>query len=290
MAGTMRFGICTDQNLPWPTLVERWRYFEGLNFDSIWVCDHLNQPSRPTNPYFEAWTTLAGLAASTERVRIGVLVTCNTFRHPAVLAQQAITVDHISKGRLDLGLGAGWYAPEHEQFGIPLPPPGDRVARFREAVEIVDSLLRNEVTSYDGRYYQLKEAALRPRTLQKPRPPLMLAAHRPRMLRICAEYADTWNSTGTPEEMRERNWILDAHCAAIGRDPGEISRSFYGWATKIGHDPWSSLEAFRGLVERYRGAGVNELIIDQPDPAQFPVLEQIATRLIPELRTGSAAS
>jgi alkanesulfonate monooxygenase SsuD/methylene tetrahydromethanopterin reductase-like flavin-dependent oxidoreductase (luciferase family) len=228
MAGTMRFGICTDQNLPWPTLVERWRYFEGLNFDSIWVCDHLNQPSRPTNPYFEAWTTLAGLAASTERVRIGVLVTCNTFRHPAVLAQQAITVDHISKGRLDLGLGAGWYAPEHEQFGIPLPPPGDRVARFREAVEIVDSLLRNEVTSYDGRYYQLKEAALRPRTLQKPRPPLMLAAHRPRMLRICAEYADTWNSTGTPEEMRERNWILDAHCAAIGRDPGEISRSFYG--------------------------------------------------------------
>jgi F420-dependent oxidoreductase-like protein len=227
MSQEPRFGICTDQNLPWATLVERWRYFEELGFDSVWVCDHLNQPSCPTNPYYEGWTTLAGLAATTRRIRIGVLVTCNTFRHPAVLAQQVITVDHISNGRLEVGLGAGWYVPEHEEFGIPFPPPGERVMRFREAVEIIDRLLRDEVTTYRGQYYQLKNARLRPQPIQTPRPPLVLAAHKPRMLRVCAEYADTWNSTGTPDEMRERNKILDAHCAAIGREPRTLSRSFW---------------------------------------------------------------
>jgi alkanesulfonate monooxygenase SsuD/methylene tetrahydromethanopterin reductase-like flavin-dependent oxidoreductase (luciferase family) len=104
------------------------------------------------------------------------------------------------------------------------------------------------------------------------------------MLRICAEYADTWNSTGTPDEMRERNRLLDAHCAAIGRDPNELSRSFYGWAAKIG-DPWSSVEAFEQLVDRYREAGVNEFIVDQPAPCQFPVLERVAAALIPKHRT-----
>jgi alkanesulfonate monooxygenase SsuD/methylene tetrahydromethanopterin reductase-like flavin-dependent oxidoreductase (luciferase family) len=204
-----------------------------------------------------------------------------------VLAQQAITVDHISQGRLDVGLGAGWYVPEHEQFGIPFPAPGERVARFREAVELVDHLLRNETTTYRGQYYQLKDARLRPPPIQRPRPPLMLAAHKPRMLRICAEHADTWNSTGTPDEMRERNRLLDAHCAAIGRDPNELSRSFYGWAAKIG-DPWSSVEAFEQLVDRYREAGVNEFIVDQPAPGQFPVLERVAAALIPKHRTRRA--
>jgi alkanesulfonate monooxygenase SsuD/methylene tetrahydromethanopterin reductase-like flavin-dependent oxidoreductase (luciferase family) len=193
MSRECRFGICTDQNLPWPTLVERWRYFEAVGFDSVWVCDHLNQPSHPSNPYYEGWTTLAGLAAITRRIRIGVLVTSNTFRHPAVLAQEAITVDHISQGRLEVGLGAGWYVPEHEQFGIPFPLPGERVTRFREAVEIIDHLLRDQTATYRGQYYHLRDAHLRPPPIQRPRPPLMLAAHNPE----CCKFAPSMPIRGT---------------------------------------------------------------------------------------------
>ncbi|MGN6700726.1 MAG: TIGR03560 family F420-dependent LLM class oxidoreductase, partial [Thermomicrobiales bacterium] len=284
MSQTLRFGICTDQNLPWPVLVERWQLFERLGFDSVWDCDHYIQPSRPTGPYFEAWTLLAGLAARTERIRIGVLVSCNTFRHPALLAKEAITVDHIANGRLELGLGAGWYKPEHEQFGLDFPAAGELVGRFREAVEVVDRLLRDEITTYNGRYYQLKDAASRPRPVQQPRPPLTLGAHGPKMLAIVARHADAWNSFGTVEEMRTRNQILDEQCAKIGRDPGDIIRSLYGWAAMMSDDPWSSVDAFQDMIGRYREAGVNEFIIDQPRDEQFAVLERVAAEVLPTLR------
>src|SRR5438874_13297083 len=143
MSDRLRFGIVTDQCHPWSVLRERWQHVEALGFDSVWDCDHLIQPSQPDGPYFEAWTLLAALATATERIRIGVLVSCNTFRHPAVLAKQALTVDHLSNGRLDVGLGAGWYEPEHTLFGLEYPSTPERVGRFREAVEVVDGLLRN---------------------------------------------------------------------------------------------------------------------------------------------------
>lgn len=292
MGRELRFGICTDQNLPFDSLVERWQYFESLGFDSVWDCDHFNQPSRPAGPYFEGWTLLAALAARTKRIRIGVLVSSNTFRHPALLAQQAVTLDHISNGRLEVGLGAGWFVPEHERFGIPFPPPGERVGRFHEAVRIVDSLLRNETTTFEGRYYRLEGAYVRPAPLQKPRPPLMLGAHRRRMLRICAEYADSWNSFGSVGEMRERNELLDEHCATIGRDPQEIRRSFYAWAAQMEEqglpDPWESVGAFEDVVGRYREVGVDEFVIDQPRPEQFTVLEQVAAEVVPRLRRSAA--
>jgi alkanesulfonate monooxygenase SsuD/methylene tetrahydromethanopterin reductase-like flavin-dependent oxidoreductase (luciferase family) len=237
VAQQIRVGLCVDQNLPYATMVERWQLFDRLGYDSAWVCDHYLQPSRPTGPYFEGWTLLAALAARTSRIRVGVLVSSNTFRHPALLAKEAVTLDHISQGRLDVGLGAGWYVPEHEVFGLDFPGPAELVGRFREAVEVVDSLLRDEITTYDGRYYRLKEAPLRPRPIQMPRPPLTLGAHGPRMLRVVAEYADTWNSFGTPAEMRERGQILDDHCRAIGRDSAAVCHSLYGWASKMGVDP-----------------------------------------------------
>jgi alkanesulfonate monooxygenase SsuD/methylene tetrahydromethanopterin reductase-like flavin-dependent oxidoreductase (luciferase family) len=290
--GRIRFGICTDQNLPFPTLADRWREFERLGFDSVWDCDHFNQPSRPAGPYFEAWTLLAALAARTERIRIGVLVSSNTFRHPGLLAHEAMTVDQISGGRLEVGLGAGWYVPEHEQFGIPFSAPGELVGRFREAVQIVDALLRDGACTFSGKHYQLKDARLRPSPVQKPRPPLTLGAHKTRMLRICAEYADAWNSFGTLAEMSERNRILDEHCAAIGRDPRTIWRSFYGWASKMAEqglpDPWQSVGAFEDVVGGYRAVGVNEFIIDQPRPDQQAVLERVATDVLPRLRRGDA--
>jgi F420-dependent oxidoreductase-like protein len=284
MAGELRFGICTDQNMTWEKTVERWQLFERLDFDSIWVCDHLIQPSRPDGPYLEGWTLLAGLAAVTHRARIGVLVSSNTFRHPALLAKEAVTVDHLSNGRLEVGLGAGWYVPEHEAFGIDFPPTAELVGRFREAVEIIDHMLRHEYTTYEGKYYQIRKAPMRPGPVQKPRPPIMIGAKKPRMLAITARYADNWNSSGTVDELAERNKILDEECAKIGRDPSEIVRSVYGWAAIMPDDPWASVEAFQDVVGRYREAGIHEFIIDQPPDDQFDVLEKVATDVIPRLR------
>jgi F420-dependent oxidoreductase-like protein len=277
------FGLCTDQNMSWPKTLERWQMFERMGFDSAWLCDHLIQPSRPDGPYFEAWTLLGALAAHTERIRIGVLVTSNTFRHPAVLAREAITVDHVSGGRLELGFGAGWYEPEHRAFGIPFPDRPELVGRFREAVEVVDGLLRNDTFSYQGRHYQLVDAPTRPRPLQQPRPPLTLGAHGPRMLRIVARYAEAWNSFGTTEEIRSRNAILDQACQQIGRDPRTVRRSLYYWVPRADQDPWDSLEAFRDTVGRYREAGIEEFIFDHPRDDQLKTLERVAGEL-PALR------
>ena len=284
MTRPLRFGICVDQNLGWEKTVERWRRFEELGFDSVWDCDHWVQPSRPQGPYFEAWTLLAALAAKTERVRIGVLVSSNTFRHPAWLAKMAATVDHVSGGRLELGLGAGWYRPEHEMLGIDLPEPKDLVGRFEEAVQVVDLLLRQDVTSFSGRHYRLREAAFRPGPVQQPRPPLTIGAHGPRMLGICARWADSWNSFGSPEEIRARNSILDEHCARIGRDPGTVVRSLYYWTARAEQDCWSSLDAFHDLVGRYREAGIEEFVIDLPREDQESVLERVAAEALPALR------
>ena len=282
----LRFGLCTDQNLTWERTLERWRLFERLGFDSAWDCDHYVQPSRPDGPYFEGWTLLAALAARTERIRVGVLVSCNTFRHPALLAKEAVTVDHVSGGRLELGLGAGWYEPEHAMYGIAFPPPRELVDRFREAVEVVDSLLRNELTTYRGRHYQLADAAFRPGPVQRPRPPLTLGAHGPRMLRIVARYADAWNSFGTPEQIRSRSAILDEACAEIGRDPREIVRSLYYWVARASGDPWSSTDAFLDVVGRYREVGIEEFVLDHPRDDQLDVLERVAADVIPSLRDG----
>jgi F420-dependent oxidoreductase-like protein len=284
MPRPLRFGLCTDQNLTWPQTLERWRLFERLGFDSAWDCDHYVQPSRPDGPYLEGWTLLAALAARTERIRVGVLVSCNTFRHPALLAKEAVTVDHVSAGRLELGLGAGWYEPEHEMYGIDFPAPAELVGRFREAVEIVDRLLRSEQVTYEGRHYRLREAAFRPGPLQRPRPPLTLGAHGPRMLRIVARHADAWNSFGTPEQIRERGAVLDEACAAIGRDPSEIVRSLYYWVARANGDPWSSTDAFLDVVGRYREAGIEEFILDHPRDDQLDVLERVAADVLPALR------
>ena len=284
------FGIVVDQNMPWGELLARFERAERLGLDSGWVCDHFVQPSRPqyAGGYLEGWTLLAALAARTERLRLGVLVSSNTFRHPALLAKEAVTVDHVSSGRLELGLGAGWYAPEHEMYGLALDRPGALVERYREAVEVVDRLLRADVVSYEGQHYQLREAVFRPGPIQRPRPPLTLGAHRPRMLAIVARHADRWNSFGSVEEMRERNARLDDACAVIGRDPRAIRRSLYGWASMMARDPFASVDAFAEMVGRYREAGVEEFLIDMPEPAQYDVLDKIAADLLPRLRAGAA--
>lgn len=288
MPRPLTFGICTDQNMTWETTLERWQRFERLGFDSAWDCDHMVQPSRPTGPYFEAWTLLAALAARTERIRIGVLVTSNTFRHPALLAKEAVTVDHISGGRLEVGLGAGWYEPEHSAFGIPFPETKELVGRFREAVQVIDLLLRQDTSTYEGRYYRLEGAVSRPSPVQKPRPPLLLGAFGPRMLKIVARHAEAWNAFGSPEEMRERNELLDQYCTELGRDPNSLTRSLYLWAVKADADPWQSVDAFHDVIGRYLEVGVNQFLIDQPDDAHLAVMEKVAADALPALRRQGA--
>jgi len=281
MARRFRFGICTDQNMTWEKNVERWQLFERLGYESAWVCDHLVQPSRPGGPYLEAWSLLAGLAARTETIRIGVLVTSNTFRFPQVVAKMAVTVAHISNGRLEVGLGAGWYEPEHTMFGIPFPETKELVGRFREAVQVVDLLTREDTSSFDGKYYQLKNAQSRPGSIQKPRPPLVIGAFGPRMLKIVATYADTWNAFGTPAEMRERNQMLDDYCRELGRDPDTLDRSLYYWVPKSDADPWATKQAFNDVIEPYIEAGVNQFILDQPRDDQLDMLEWAAAEVLP---------
>ena len=280
-----RFGICTDQNMTWEKTVERWQLFERLGYESAWLCDHLVQPSRPQGPYLEAWTLLGGLAAVTSRIRIGVLVTSNTFRYPQVLAKMAVTVDHISNGRLEIGLGAGWYQPEHTMFGIDFPETKELVGRFHEAVQVVDLLTREDTSSFHGSYYRLEEARSRPGSVQKPRPPLVLGAFGPRMLKIVARFADTWNAFGTPAEMAERNQMLDDYCRQIGRDPETLDRSLYYWVPKADDDPWASKDAFYSVLQPYVEAGMNQFILDQPRDDQIDMLEWAAAEALPRFAT-----
>jgi len=212
-------------------------------------------------------------------------VTSNTFRYPQLLAKMAVTVDHISNGRLEIGMGAGWYEPEHSMFGIEFPETKELVARFREAVQIVDLMTRQDTSSFIGTYYKLKGASSRPASIQKPRPPLVLGAFGPRMLRIVAELADTWNAFGTPAEMRERNQMLDDYCREIGRDPNTLDRSLYYWVPTTDADPWVSRDAFYSVVEPYIDAGMNQFIFDQPRDDQLEMLEWAAAEAIPMFAT-----
>ena len=284
MPPTPRFGIVRNQNLPLADLRRHWAFFEELGFDSLWHADHFQRPSVPEHPFLEGWTLLAAMARETRRVRVGILVTSNTFRHPALLAKQAVTVDHVSGGRLEFGIGTGWWAPEHAAWGVPFPEPPELVGRFAEAVELCDRLMRQERVDFDGRWYQAKGAVSQPRPVQQPRPPFTLGAHGPRMLAIAARHADRWNSHGTVEDLRERGQRLDEACAAIGRDPASITRSLYGWTLAMGADPWSSPEAFAEIVGRYREAGISEFLMEAPHEHQFAVTERIAADLIPVLR------
>ena len=287
MGSGLRFGIQTPAVRTWPEMVELWRRVEALGYDSLWLPDHLVAPFRTDGPIFEAWTLLAALAAETERVRLGVLVSCNTFRHPPLVAKQAATIDHVSGGRLEVGLGAGWFVPEHEMFGIDFPGTGELVGRFREAVEVVDRQLRQDVTTYDGRFYQVREAPFRPAPVQRPRPPLTLGAHGPRMMRVVAEYADRWNSTGSVAETRERNRVLDEQCAAVGRDPTTILRShLYVPALMPDERPWDSVDSFRDFVGRLREVGIDEFLLQPPPDERFGVVERVAAEVIPEARAG----
>ena len=226
----MRFGLFLSQaNKPWSQVLDEFLMAERLGFDHAWLVDHLvDTDGPPENGCLEGWTLLAAIAALTKRIRIGILVSSNTFRHPAVLLKEAVTVDHISHGRVILGIGTGWHEDEHRRYGIDLPAPAERVDRFEEAVELISLLMSQERTTFAGRHYRLDDARLAPAPVQRPRIPILIAAHRPRMLRIAARYADQWDTfaaipgtatEGIEADLAERIAGLDEACREIGRDP-----------------------------------------------------------------------
>ena len=279
------FGIQTIQTWTWPEMCERWAWFEQMGWESLWLPDHFVPTANPTGPMFEAWTLLSALATHTSKARLGILVSSNTFRHPALLAKQAVTVDHVSNGRLELGVGAGWFVEEHEMFGLEFPTTRILVEQYAEAVDLLDRYLRSDQTTFSGEYYTLHGAWNRPAPVQTPRMPLMLGAHGPKMIDIAAQYADTWNSRGTPEEMRRRNEQMNEACARHDRDPKSIKRSMlYVVAQMRDEQPWDSTDAFEDYVGRFSEAGVREFIFQPPPVDRLDIVERVATDVLPKLR------
>jgi len=300
----LRFGIWTPQLTRWPQIAQRWQHIEQLGLDSVWVVDHFVNPYRYAGDWFEGWTLLAALAARTSTIRIGTLVTNIIYRNPALIARQALTVDHISQGRLELGIGATSARDvSHAMTGVETWDSRERVDRFRETIEIVDNMLRQDVTTYEGKYYRIKDAEMRPPPIQRPRPPLTIAAHGPRTLKIAATYGDSWSTLVggdlSPRDAvnitRERNRMLSECAVAAGRDPDAITRSLaVGWTRD---PPFSSLDSFYDYVGRYREAGINEFVIGYWTRAEHlpefnhllhitddGMLERIAGEAIPKLR------
>ncbi len=194
----LRFCLYQYAHHPLPVLEERWRRAEELGFDVLWNCDTLNEPDHPGMAHFEATSILAAMALRTSTIRVGTLVTTLVYRNPAVIAKAAMTIDHLSGGRLELGFGAGVMETDHEAAGVPWWPGAERVARFAEAVRIVDGMLRYDDFSSEGTYHSVRNAEMAPRPVQRPRPPLTIPAHGRSMLRVAAEMADAWSSWGAP--------------------------------------------------------------------------------------------
>jgi alkanesulfonate monooxygenase SsuD/methylene tetrahydromethanopterin reductase-like flavin-dependent oxidoreductase (luciferase family) len=242
---------------------------EALGYDSLWLADHFVSPYSATADWFECWSLLGALAACTERLRLGTGVTHVVYRNPAILARAALTVDHVSQGRLDFGIGVGSSGDyNYAMIGTSPQSKRERVERYREAVKLIDQLLRNDLTTFEGEYYQAHGAPVNPRPIQQPRPPFNLAAHYPRSLRIAAEYGDAWNSYYpgddlTPEQSsqatRERGERLEEYALQAGRDPARIRRTFF--AGYSSDHPFASIEAFRDFIGRYREAGIDEFVL-----------------------------
>ncbi len=302
MSRGLRFGCIVLQNRPVDELVRAWRRVEALGFDSLWVADQLGSTARPDWPWFEGWTALAAMARETATIRIGTLVGSIALRAPAVMAKQAVTIDHLSGGRLELGVGAGGSVLDHELLGEQPWTPRERTDRFREYVQALERLLRDEPGGFEGRYYRVADVAVQPRPVQAPRPPLTVAAWSPRNIRLAAEVADAWNTMGGLgldaaqglEAVRRQSRRLDEACEAVGRDPAWLRRSLLLHESWIADEPFASEAAFRDFVERYRAVGIDEFLFYYPAEewgrktrVEPGLLERLAEEVLPELRAGS---
>jgi alkanesulfonate monooxygenase SsuD/methylene tetrahydromethanopterin reductase-like flavin-dependent oxidoreductase (luciferase family) len=297
---SLRVGVVVVQNLPYARWRSRVLEVEALGYDGVYVWDHLvHRTQAPTDPLFDGLTLLAAAAEFTSRLRLGTLVASPTIRHPVLLAKQAMTLDNVSGGRVELGIGAAGVLLDYQVLGMEPWSKREQVERFRETVEVVDRTLRGE-TSYVGTHWSGEGITMAPGPVQAPRLPLTLAAHGPKTLAIAGRYADCWNTMtlrGMPAEevlaqTAERSRLLDEAALAAGRDPAQIRRSVL-----IGSQDWPALaspEAFREAVLRYAEIGVHEVVLIHPDhPAEAGVahgqaapgiVRTLAEEVLPALR------
>jgi alkanesulfonate monooxygenase SsuD/methylene tetrahydromethanopterin reductase-like flavin-dependent oxidoreductase (luciferase family) len=294
----LRFCAYQYQHLALDELARRWRRAEELGFDVVWNCDTVVEPDRPRHVMYDGPTTLTLMGAATSRIRVGTLVSRLHFRQPLTLAKASMTVDHLTRGRLEVALGVGDPSAGGPVAGVDWSP-AEQVARFAEFVELVDLLLRQEVTSYDGTYYRCAEAEVIPRPVQTPRPPLTIAAHGPKMLAIAARLADGWSQWGGYQVETEADFyrVAAQRCArfdelvdAAGRDPRTIRHSLVCFPPLT---PWESPGHFTDMVGRFRSVGIDEFVLYwprswRPDAAhEERVFETVATDVIPALRSGN---
>jgi alkanesulfonate monooxygenase SsuD/methylene tetrahydromethanopterin reductase-like flavin-dependent oxidoreductase (luciferase family) len=298
MGHDLRFQVLVIPNVPWAQYLDRYLRLEDLGFEVAAVPDHFCDWGNPTGPWLEAWTGLAAIAARTSTIRLTSCVTQIPLRNPAVLAHQAVTVDQISGGRLELGLGTGLNIdPSYEMTGLPNWSPRERVARFGEYVELLDQLLAEGVTTYHGTYYQATGAVMNPGSVQQPRVPIMVAALGPQMMRHAVDHADIWNSLSFAAdfeeqlaELTDRCMTMDELCAEVGRDPASLRRSYTmldptARASGGGIRYYESDDVFVETVRRVTALGITEISLYYPAvESQLSAFERIATDVLPALR------
>jgi alkanesulfonate monooxygenase SsuD/methylene tetrahydromethanopterin reductase-like flavin-dependent oxidoreductase (luciferase family) len=275
----MRFAIWPSHLQPWADIVDVVQHAEATGWDAVYYADHfmdnLDAGLADVSPVLESTAVLSALATLTTRIELGSLVLGTTYRHPAVLANWAATADHISNGRLVLGVGAGWQRNEHEQYGIQMGTPGRRLRRFVEALDVINALLYERCTTMHGDFYQLTDASAEPKPIQD-HIPLLIGGKGDRMLGIVARYADRWNIWGLPALLAERSKVLDTHCQAIDRDPSDILRSCQAvWVlerdtatadARIARAAWpatirGTTNELQDTVDAWAKAGIGEIVV-----------------------------
>lgn len=274
----MRLGLdLAQQRLSWHELTSRARFAEDAGFDGIWGFDHF-QPLYGSGPgeCFEGYTTLAALAGQTSRIRLGLLVTGVTYRHPSLLAAEAITVDHASAGRLELGLGAAWFDKEHDELGFAFPGAGDRIDMLEETLQILTALLTRDNVDFEGEHFRLSDATLLPRPVQLPHPPIWIGATgEKRMLPLVARYADAWHAFGAPAELARKSLLLDDLAEQAGRDPRSILRA----GSLSLSEPWDQV---RRTADEFKNAGFGYLVCGWPSEGRARLDEFVRT-VMPDL-------
>jgi F420-dependent oxidoreductase-like protein len=275
-----RYAIKTPpQHGAWVDFLDVWRAADEIDvFESAWTMDHFYPLTPPIEgTILESWTMLAALAQATKRIRLGSMVNGMHFRHPAVTANMAATVDHISNGRFDLGLGAGWFVPEADAYGLQLGTMKERFDRFDEGVEVIHRLLTQATTTFSGAYYELVDARCEPKSVQSPRVPIAIGGQgKKRTLRTVARYADHWDGLfpATADAWRSLDDVLRGHCEVVGRNPDEITRSIHvSWPADA--DP----SALVAAAQPYFEAGVDVAVFSMRGPYRANLLEPLATAI-----------
>ena len=312
----IKFGAVPNQSgVTWDELLAMWQELDrDSNFESLWLMDHFvtgfGTAFGSEGPCLEGWTALAALAQATSRVRLGIMVTGNTYRHPAVLAKQATTLDHVSGGRLEFGIGAAWHTYEHEAFAIPFPAVKERLERLEEAVHLIKLLWTQPLPKMEGEYYQLNAPPYNPPNVQEPHPPILIGGGgEKKTLRIVARYADAANVSGTPEEVQHKFEVLEEHCKEIGRDFSTIRRTIQaplfmtdddafkqrvigGMSAAMGRTPLEAersllignVEEIKARVEEFIDAGVQEFMLALWPRFRRDALLQFSQEVIPAFR------